>query len=320
MLRTRTSSVYLLLVILLMSAFVLQACQLSPSLPTPTIPKTQVSPTTAEPQPASSTIATTPTSQAAIATILPETPAPSPDLAQQIDQVLIEDVDWYVGIQPMNGDRLYARNTEESFEPASMIKIPIALVVLKILEYRGDTVEDIQSYGIGRNFSELLEAMVVRSEEPATETLEYFARGENRLRNYLDWWGLRHTTFDPRRSTVEDLLLSLELVNTREALNDEFSNYLLELMGKYSENDKILLGVMMDQLPECVFYNKRGTLLNPTIVSDMGILKCGNQTWYLVIAGTPAIGSTANFEDIQASIEDFGRIFAAYVQEQISSD
>lgn len=320
MLRTRTSSVYPLLVILLMSAFVLQACQLSPSLPTPTLPLSQASPTASEPQPTSPTLAPTPTSQAVIATILTETPAPSPDLAQQIDQVLIDGVDWYVGIQPMNGERLYARNNEESFAPASMIKVPIALVVLKILEYRGDTVEDIQSYGIGRNFSELLEAMVVRSEEPATETLEYFARGENRLRNYLDWWGLRHTTFDPRRSTVEDLLLSLELVNTREALNDEFSTYLLELMSTYTENDEILLGVMMDQLPECAFYNKRGTLLNPTIVSDMGILKCGNQTWYLVIAGTPAIDSTANFEDIQASIEDFGRIFAAYVQEQISSD
>ncbi len=55
-------------------------------------------------------------------------------------------------------------------------------------------------------------------------------------------------------------------------------------MSTYTENDQILLGVMMDQLPQCVFYNKRGTLLNPTIVSDMGMLKCGEKIWYLVIA------------------------------------
>ncbi len=257
--------------------------------------------------------------QLATATVLPITATPSPDLGQQINQVLIDGVEWYVVIEPMNGERLYARNTEESFAPASMIKIPIALVVLKILEFRGDTVEDIKNYGIGRNFADLLEAMVVRSEEPATESLEYFARGENRLRSYLNWWGLKHTTFDPRRSTVEDLLLSLKLLNSQEALNKEFSDYLLELMSTYTENDKILLGAMLEDLPNCTFYNKRGTLLNPTIVSDMGILKCGDQIWYLVIAGTPAVNSSATFEDIQQSIERFALVIATYIQPQVEN-
>lgn len=315
--RPRIFSFCLLLVVLLISTVVLQACQLSSSQPTQTEPATQVSPTSLQTQEASPTLAPSPSSQAATASIAPETPTPSPDLAKQVDQALIEGVDWYVGIESMKGDRLYSRNTEEGFAPASMIKIPIALVVLKILEFRGDTVEDIQNYGISRNFSELLEAMVVRSEETATDSLEYFARGDNRLRSYLDWWGLKHTTFDPRRSTVEDLLLSLKLIYNQEALNEEFNTYLLDLMSTYTENDAILLGVMMDQLPDCTFYNKRGTLLNPTIVSDMGILKCGDQTWYLVIAGTPAIDSKATFEDIQVSIEDLSKVLATYVQKQI---
>lgn len=319
MFQPKTTSFLRLLAILVMLSLVLQACQPSPVMQTPTGSIPLASPTTSEPQVATPTFSPTATNETATAASIPETPAPLPDLAQQVDQVLIDDVDWYVGIQPMIGDRLYARNTEVSFAPASMIKIPIALVVLKILEFRGDSVEDIQNYGISRNFSELLEAMVVRSEEPATEALEYFARGENRLRSYLDWWGLRHTTFDPRRSTVEDLLLSLELVNTRQALNEEFSSYLLELMSTFTENDEILLGVMMDQLQECVFYNKRGTLLNPTIVSDMGILKCGERTWYLVIAGTPAVDSTATFEDIQASIEDFARTIAPFFLAEMSN-
>ncbi len=297
--------------------FALQACLPSISSPTPTIPLQQVSTTVLEQQTITATIAPSITSQPATATPLPATTTPSPDLTNLLDQALIDGVDWYIGIESIDGERLYSRNTEESFAPASMIKIPIALVVLKILEFRGDTLEDIQNYGIGRNFSEMLEAMVVRSEETATESLEYFARGENRLRSYLDWWGLKQTTFDPRRSTVEDLLLSLKLIDTRQALNEEFSAYLLDLMSTYTENDEILLGVMMDQLPECVFYNKRGTLLNPTIVSDMGMLKCGEQTWYLVVAGTPAIDSTATFDDIQASIEEFGKVFSTFIRSQI---
>lgn len=52
-------------------------------------------------------------------------------------------------------------------------------------------------------------------------------------------------------------------------------------------------------------------MLSPTIVSDMGILKCGEQSWYLVVAGTPSIDSKATFEDIQASIESFAAAFAS---------
>ncbi len=85
-------------------------------------------------------------------------------------------------------------------------------------------------------------------------------------------------------------------------------------MGVYTENDQILLGKITDQLPECKFLNKRGTMLSPTIVSDMGILKCAEQSWYLVIAGTPAAGSSATFEDVQASIEAFAMAFANYVK------
>ena len=319
MFKRHLHSIYHLFFVLLIITVALQACQLDNSSPTAPTPITAVSPTASLTQTPIPTNTPSPTMQLATATVLPITATPSPDLGQQINQVLIDGVEWYVVIEPMNGERLYARNTEESFAPASMIKIPIALVVLKILEFRGDTVEDIKNYGIGRNFADLLEAMVVRSEEPATESLEYFARGENRLRSYLNWWGLKHTTFDPRRSTVEDLLLSLKLLNTQEALNKEFSDYLLELMSTYTENDEILLGVMLDELPQCTFYNKRGTLLNPTIVSDMGILKCGDQTWYLVIAGTPSVNSSAIFEDIQQSIERFALVIANYIQTQVEN-
>ena len=96
--------------------------------------------------------------------------------------------------------------------------------------------------------------------------------------------------------------------------NPENTHYLLELMGVYTENDRILLGKLTETLPECTFLNKRGTMLSPTIVSDMGILNCSDRVWYLVVAGTPSIDSTATFEDIQASIESFATAFADFVK------
>ena len=232
-----------------------------------------------------------------------------------LEIALIEGVDWYIIIQnASSGEILFERNPDKQFPPASMIKIPTAMAVLSILEDQGRTLEDLKTNGInGRNFDSLLEAMVVRSEESATDALEYFARGDNQLRKKLDGWGLTNTKYDPRTSTASELLKSLELLNTGVALNEEYTQYLLNLMSAFTENDQILLGKFTDQLPDCMFFNKRGTMLNPTIVADMGILKCGENSWYLVVAGTPSVDSTATFEDIQASIESFAVAFVGLV-------
>lgn len=315
--KSRNRLIVRILPIILTFSMLFQACQPTKIQPNPTESNPEVSATTTPTQQATSTTAQTSPSQPATATATP-TIIPEQNLAELLDQALIEGVDWHIGIETLDGERLYARNPDEIFFPASMIKIPLAMVVLKILEYRGDTVEDIHNYGIGRNFSTMLEAMVIRSEEQATMDLEYFARGSNRLRNYLDWWGLKKTTFNPRRSTVDDLLLALKKIYTHEELNDEFSNYLLDLMSTYTENDENLLGVMLDDLPQCTFYNKRGTNLKPIAVADMGILKCGEKIWYIAIAGSPSADSKATYEDIQASLEQFGKFFSKYVQEQIS--
>lgn len=232
-----------------------------------------------------------------------------------LEDTLIDGVDWYFQIESSDGTILLSRNFEASFHPASMIKVPTAMVVLKILENEGKPLADIQNYGIsGRNFADLLEAMIVRSEESATDALEFYARGDNRLRQILDQWGLTETTYDPRRSTVKDLMASLRLLDSGEALSAEYQSFFLDLMGQYTENDDILLGKMLVNLPDCQFLNKRGTLLNPTVVSDMGILRCGERSWYLVIAGTPAADSTRTFEDIQACIESFALAFGKYIQ------
>jgi len=291
----------------------LQACQPSAHVDltaTPTKPQ-EAAPTSTS----TSTASPSPTSiQSPTAT--PSLPAEISDqlIMEKLAESLIEGVDWHVIIETEGGERLFERNSSELFHPASTIKVPVALVVLKILEERGDSIEKIQSYGIGRSWAELVSAMIVKSEEAATESLEFFARGDNRLRNYLDEWGLRQTTFDPRLSTAEDLLLSLKLVNNQEVLSADFNNFLLDLMSEYTENDETLLGVLSAELPECTFYNKRGTLTNPMVVADMGILKCPEQTWYLVITGSPLDDSDVKYEDIQSAIENFGKTFAPYSQ------
>ena len=299
------------IVILTLFSLFLSACQVNSATEETPSPTTVVLPML------SMTVPTqTSTSQAKVETPSPTATQISITDFSSLESELIPGVDWYILIRDANtGNNLFERNADSSFPPASMIKIPTAMAVLSILQDQGRTLEDLKTTGInGRNFDSLLEAMVVRSEESATDALEYFARGENQLRKKLDGWGLVNTKYDPRTSTASELLNSLELLNTGTALDQENTQYLLNLMDAFTENDQILLGKFNTQLPECVFQNKRGTMLNPTIVADMGILKCGENSWYLVVAGTPSVDSTATFEDIQASIESFAATFAGLVK------
>lgn len=299
------------IVILTLFSVFLSACQVNSATEETPSPTTVVLPML------SMTVPTqTSTSQAKVETPSPTATQISITDLSSLESDLIPGVDWYILIRDANtGNNLFERNADSSFPPASMIKIPTAMAVLSILQDQGRTLEDLKTTGInGRNFDSLLEAMVVRSEESATDALEYFARGENQLRKKLDGWGLVNTKYDPRTSTASELLNSLELLDTGTALNRENTQYLLNLMDAFTENDQILLGQFNTQLPECEFQNKRGTMLNPTIVADMGILKCGENSWYLVVAGTPSVDSTATFEDIQASIERFAAAFAGLVK------
>lgn len=299
------------IVILTLFSLFLSACQVNSATEETPSPTTVVLPML------SMTVPTqTSTSQAKVETPSPTATQISITDLSSLESEIIPGVDWYILIRDANtGNNLFERNADSSFPPASMIKIPTAMAVLSILQDQGRTLEDLKTTGInGRNFDSLLEAMVVRSEESATDALEYFARGENQLRKKLDGWGLVNTKYDPRTSTASELLNSLELLNTGTALNRENTQYLLNLMDAFTENDQILLGKFNTQLPECEFQNKRGTMLNPTIVADMGILKCGENSWYLVVAGTPSVDSTATFEDIQASIERFAAAFAGLVK------
>ena len=298
-------------ILVLLSLF-LTACQADTLIATPTpspSPKTPATPTLILP------------TQTEVSQVPSLTPSATATQITDVDlsslqNELIDGVDWYILIQNANNGEIESeRNPNTPFPPASMIKIPTAMAVLSILEDQGRTLEDLKTTGInGTNFDRLLEDMVVLSTESAADALEYFARGDNQLRKKLDAWGLTNTKYDPRTSTASELITSLRLLNTGAALKEQNSQYLLNLMGSYTENDQILLGKLTDQLPGCEFLNKRGTMLNPTIVSDMGILTCGEHSWYLVVAGTPSVDSSATFEDIQAAIENFAIAFASLVK------
>ncbi len=301
----------------------LSACQPVPTQPLPietTTSKTEIF------QGATSTVApaNTPTPQATPTQndlpLIQDTATAQPNkdslYEEALFQTLDKDVDWFILIKDLENDKvLLAQNPDQSFNPASMIKVPLAMVVLAKSQEQGRSLENLQNIGIeGRSFHALLHAMIVHSEEHATEILEYYARGDDFLATTLTAWGFKETFFDPRRSSCEDLAKALEAIHKQSILDEEKSVYLLNLMLEQTENDSKYLGVLTHLLPGSTFANKRGTMGNPTIVADHGLLAYQGKTYLIIIAGTPNANDTANLETIGASIERFAEVLAGEIK------
>jgi hypothetical protein len=228
---------------------------------------------------------------------------------QDID--LRDSTFWRIYIREIDSSIvLYESLPNQPFHPASMIKAPIGLVALKILEDDGFQISDFSDKGYGgRTFDQLFYAMIVQSEEEATEVLLEYIQKNGGEKAILENWGMRNTMFEPRRATALDLDRFLNGFYQKKFISPNFHDYLLTLMKEQTENDSAYLGVISEVIPGVRISNKRGLLLSPTIVSDMGIVEIEGDAYSIVISGSPKQNGTVTYEDLQKSLEDFVREF-----------
>jgi hypothetical protein len=230
-----------------------------------------------------------------------------PRLNLEMDIESADKVKWHVLVKDLNSDEiLFESLPNEKFHPASLIKIPIAIVALNVLQDQGYHIADFQTKGTsGRTFDQLFYAMVVNSEELASENLLDFISQNGGEAKIFDEWGVIDTRMEPRTTTAYDLSIFLEGLYEGRFLNQDYTDYLLQLMHVQTENDKEYLGIITSKLKESVLYNKRGLLLGPTIVSDMGVLEVDGQQILIIISGIPKGDGVITYEEIKASLENF---------------
>ena len=327
----KRSSFYAFAFIALFAAIILYACQGTPLAPDKTTHETSTQLINSEKPDPSPTVLTNTPAQKTYPTNTPNattaiTITPTPDMislnTNNLVSTLDEDVEWHVLIKDLDTQqRLMEINPGLSVNPASTIKVPLAMAVLAKNQTLNRSLEDLKNIGIeGRSFHALLYATIVHSEEKATQILEYFARGDDFLPNILSSWGLKETFFNPRRSSCEDLARILEGLNDHSFLGESFSEYLIGLMLEQTVNDSKYLGVLVNELPGATFANKRGTMGSPTSVGDHGILSYKGKTWIIVIIGTPNEKDTATIESIGISIERFAAALASQLEVIVSSN
>lgn len=240
----------------------------------------------------------------------------SQQLRQDLDELLLTaNGDWYGTIKSIGGPVLFQFNPYATFHPASTIKVPIAMAFYHWLE--DEQIDDWSTFlkeqgADSRSYASLLRAMLVDSEEEATETL-VDDLGAGWLEETWKSWGLKATHVDPRRSSATEIMGLLEDLHTGKRLTAASNEAILAYMSTYTSNDATRIGLLRPRLPRgSVIYNKRGSLVDwPMVVADSGIIELPEASYIFTMHG---IGhGKASYEQLEATLASIVNIFGDYL-------
>lgn len=242
------------------------------------------------------------------------------DMKSALDAVLAGGGDWHAEIHDPDGKVIYAYQANSVIHPASTIKIAIAMLILDWLEKLDGGLEKNLTSGpnhAGRSYEQLLRAMLVPSEEDAAQILQDAAvegLGWGQINQLLIEWGAPNTRLVPRRSTAADMSNLLIDLYRQNLPSPKTSRIILDLLAIQTPGDNVRLWKLKDVLPEgAVIYNKRGSLTDPVIVADVGIILLPERgPFYICIFGYSH--GDVIFEDLDKTIGRFAlewyRLFA----------
>lgn len=248
--------------------------------------------------------------------------AASRKLREGLDALLLAAAgEWHGVIAQIGGPRFFEFDPYAAFHPASTIKVPIAMAFYEWLE--AEAVDDWSTYlsehGVqGRTYAQLLEAMLVNSEEEATEVLVDFL-GKAKLEETWKGWGLVATHVDPRRSSASEIMKLFEGLYMGKWLKAESRAAILELMETYTANDEARIGTLRPRLPEGTrIYNKRGSLVDwPRVVADSAILQFPGTAAPAFIFTLHGLGKgAASYEELEATLQAAIDLFGDFLEAQ----
>ena len=243
-------------------------------------------------------------------------------MAEAIDSTISKyGGNWYVLIKEVSNPYLYARKIRQPVHPASTIKIPIAMIFLKWMEKQNPQgIGKALTFGYdGRSYEQLLKAMLVNSEEKATESILGALKQANvNLEKMLNEWGIETIDVFKRIASAHDMAILFEGLYGN-FLTKESRDFILDALNIYTPGDDTRWGALRKNLPEGYhFYNKRGTITDGfLVVADWAIVECptsmGKRTFILGAFAFQGEQKTI-YEDLVKGLEEMARIFWDYVR------
>lgn len=242
-------------------------------------------------------------------------------LADKLDSVFAEaGGEWHSLILDLEtGRRVYDLHSAGAVHVASVIKVPVAMLLFASLEQQGIPSANLYTYleehGNGYLLSQLLRDMLVDSDELATSNLlDYIRQSGLDVTATLAGWGAPHVDVFKRAAPLEEIAHLMAGLYQGDFISSQARQIILGWMAEHTPSDDTRLGVLLSLLPEgAEFYNKRGTLTDERlIVGDAAIIiwpsQNGTRAYVVVIFGYPGDIPTTDLK-LVAGIEQAARAF-----------
>jgi len=220
---------------------------------------------------------------------------------------------WTYYVHKIGSNETFSSQANESFHPASTIKLPIALALFTYIEDSGVPVEEALSKrieGVGsRTLRQLLEAMLIHSEEEATEIISQYVNSQPgyRFSEIFYKWGVDGLSVYPRQATAESTGKLLEKFYTKQlGLSDKSTDLLLGILRTSSKDDKRKIGRPLPAEILSMYAHKGGTILGDDGVytsSDTGIVTLPNGEAYVFVVFNSFENSDQN-NQVEATINE----------------
>ncbi len=243
---------------------------------------------------------------------------------------------WDVIVTDVDSGKIIAENSSNMLrQSASVIKVPLAMCVMSILEQKVQSQSELADYlrnnlFKGTTFDQSLTQMLVNSDEQATARMSEFLTSKRvDSQALLSSWGIKDTIPSYRISTEQDtwrLFMSLYNTDDGKILHYPFSHqYLLGLLSSYSSDDLTRLGTLHDYGVKVKrIYNKIGSVASRdlSIVADAGIVEVSSPNWlfpsskpyFISINGQQRSGSNCTYKTLEAEFSDLIGIIAQYLK------
>jgi len=223
---------------------------------------------------------------------IPAQPSSGADLQTQVDAIVESAPSgyWGVYIENLSTSEVITVNAEETFHPASTIKLAIGIAMMSYIETHPEVTLRDGPGNRARSFEQLLQAMLIPSEEDATAMLlDYLLeKPDVHLQELVESWGAVHTTIEPRSSTPADLALLWRMLYMGELLSEESTNTLLEILRTPSAGDELRIGGGLPEAARAGMAHKTGTTFEKGlgVVADTAVVEVRDTAYVIVVLGS----------------------------------
>ncbi|MBI5933328.1 MAG: serine hydrolase [Chloroflexi bacterium] len=240
------------------------------------------------------------------------------NLADALDSIFADaGGQWHSLILDLEAGRVvHSRLSADAVHTASVIKVPVAMLLFKSLEAKNIPPEELPAYlashGNGFLLSEALHDMLVDSDEKATEDLlEYIRFSGFNISSTLAKWGAPNVNVYRRTAPLSEIAHLFAGLYQGDFIEPQAREMLLDWMSEYSPNDDTRLGVLRSLLPvDGKLYNKRGSITDGRLViGDAAIVTWDSRAYVILIFGYPGGETPTDDLKLVAAIEQSALAF-----------